>query len=88
MADFVEYVYGSAETTTWGAIRASDGHPEPYKEFWVEIGNEPIVYSAVQTCLNFTGVVWDVSYPSPTRHQHLTNQRHIVFLRRHRTLTH
>jgi alpha-L-arabinofuranosidase len=41
MADFVEYCYGSAETTTWGAVRASDrGRPEPYKEFWVEIGNE------------------------------------------------
>ena len=41
MADFVEYCYGSAETTTWGAVRASDrGRPEPYKTFWVEIGNE------------------------------------------------
>ena len=40
MADFVEYVYGDAATTTWGGMRATDGHPQPYKPFWVEIGNE------------------------------------------------
>ena len=27
-------------TTEWGAIRVGDGHAAPYKEFWVEIGNE------------------------------------------------
>ena len=39
------------------------------RERWIEIGNEPLVYSAAQTCLNFTGVVWDVSYPSGMRHR-------------------
>jgi len=39
MADLVEYAYGSVNTS-WGKIRAMDGHPQPYKPFWVEIGNE------------------------------------------------
>jgi hypothetical protein len=29
MADLVEYCHGNA-STTWGAIRIADGHPEPY----------------------------------------------------------
>ncbi|MGD0516022.1 MAG: alpha-L-arabinofuranosidase C-terminal domain-containing protein [Thermoguttaceae bacterium] len=36
----VEYVTGDAATTTWGAQRAKDGHPEPFKLRYVEIGNE------------------------------------------------
>eukprot|EP01051_Picozoa_sp_SAG22_P001423 SAG22_NODE_56_length_23716_cov_11.146759_2_plen_100_part_00 len=37
MADLVEYAYGDQASTSWGAIRAADGHPEPYKPFWVEV---------------------------------------------------
>ena len=38
--DWMEYCNGDAETTTWGALRAANGHPEPYYvEFW-EIDNE------------------------------------------------
>ena len=37
MSDFVEYVYGDSASTSWGAIRAADGHPKPYKPFWVEV---------------------------------------------------
>lgn len=33
-ADFVEYCYGAAESTTWGSVRKNDGHAEPYKKFW------------------------------------------------------
>ncbi|HEY1661674.1 MAG TPA: alpha-L-arabinofuranosidase C-terminal domain-containing protein [Verrucomicrobiae bacterium] len=38
--DEVEYVTGDAKTTKWGAERAQDGHPEPFKLHYVEIGNE------------------------------------------------
>ncbi|KAA6458198.1 alpha-N-arabinofuranosidase [Acidobacteria bacterium AB60] len=37
--DEIEYVTGSADTK-WGAERAKDGHPEPFKLTYVEIGNE------------------------------------------------
>ena len=35
----IEYVIGDTNTT-WGARRARDGHPEPFKMSYVEIGNE------------------------------------------------
>jgi alpha-L-arabinofuranosidase len=37
--DEIEYVTGDA-TTTWGARRAKDGHPAPFKLDYVEVGNE------------------------------------------------
>jgi alpha-L-arabinofuranosidase len=37
--DELEYVVGGADTK-WGAIRAQNGHPEPFKLTYVEIGNE------------------------------------------------
>src|SRR5687767_6636209 len=37
--DEIEYITGST-STTWGARRARDGHPQPYKLRFVEIGNE------------------------------------------------
>ena len=37
--DEIEYVIGDA-STYWGAKRAADGHPEPFKLKYVEIGNE------------------------------------------------
>ncbi len=37
--DELEYVTGST-STKWGAERAKDGHPEPFKLQYVEIGNE------------------------------------------------
>lgn len=39
MADFVEYANGPA-TSVWGARRAADGHPEPYRLKHLELGNE------------------------------------------------
>ena len=39
-ADEVEYLNGSANTY-WGAIRAKNGHPEPYHIKYWNIGNEP-----------------------------------------------
>jgi alpha-N-arabinofuranosidase len=35
----IEYVTGTA-TTRWGARRAQDGHPAPFKLTYVEVGNE------------------------------------------------
>jgi alpha-N-arabinofuranosidase len=37
--DEIEYVTGDV-STKWGAKRAKDGHPAPFKLDWVEIGNE------------------------------------------------
>jgi alpha-N-arabinofuranosidase len=37
--DEIEYVTGSVDTK-WGAIRAQNGHPQPFKLTYVEIGNE------------------------------------------------
>jgi len=37
--DEIEYVTGDVNTK-WGAQRAKDGHPEPFKLTYVEIGNE------------------------------------------------
>ncbi len=37
--DEIEYITGDT-STTWGAHRARDGHPEPFKLTYVEIGNE------------------------------------------------
>jgi len=37
--DEIEYLSGSTDTK-WGGQRAKDGHPEPFKLTYVEIGNE------------------------------------------------
>ena len=37
--DLIQYANG-ATNTTWGALRASNGHPEPYNLQYMEIGNE------------------------------------------------
>lgn len=37
--DEIEYATGST-STKWGAIRAKDGHPEPFKLNYIEVGNE------------------------------------------------
>lgn len=37
--DEIEYVTGGTDTK-WGAVRARDGHPAPFKLTYVEIGNE------------------------------------------------
>ena len=42
MADFVEYVNGPADSE-WGARRAADGHPAPFKLKYLQLGNEEAV---------------------------------------------
>ena len=37
--DEIEYVTGGPETK-WGAIRVENGHPQPFKLTYVEVGNE------------------------------------------------
>lgn len=39
-ADLVEYCWGSSTTTKMGKQRAVDGHAEPYKVSFFELGNE------------------------------------------------
>lgn len=36
----IEYLIGDPNTTKWGARRAQDGHPKPFKMQYVEVGNE------------------------------------------------
>ena len=38
-ADWVEYLNGNT-STTWGALRASRGHPKPYNVRYFYLGNE------------------------------------------------
>ena len=54
--DEIEYVIGDTNTT-WGARRAKDGHPAPFKLHYVEIGNEDCVRQSAATTAatrNFT----------------------------------
>jgi hypothetical protein len=39
MADFVEYATGPADSV-WGRRRVADGHPQPYRLRYIELGNE------------------------------------------------
>lgn len=46
--DAIEYCNGDAQTTTYGRLRAKNGHPEPFNLRLLEIGNE-----------NYNFVSWD-----------------------------
>lgn len=39
LRDFIEYANGDADTT-WGGRRAANGHPEPFRLRYIQIGNE------------------------------------------------
>jgi alpha-L-arabinofuranosidase len=43
-ADMIEYLNGEV-TTIWGAKRAENGHPKPYKVKYIEIGNEEVLFN-------------------------------------------
>ncbi len=45
MADFIAYANAPADTP-WGRKRAADGHPEPYRLKYLELGNEEAVNDA------------------------------------------
>lgn len=38
--DLIEYANGDATTTYWGALRAANGHPEPFDLKYIGLGNE------------------------------------------------
>jgi alpha-N-arabinofuranosidase len=46
--DEIEYILGDV-TTTWGARRAKDGHPAPFKLTYVEIGNEDFLNNGTRS---------------------------------------
>ncbi len=48
-ADWVEYCNGPVDTR-WGALRAKNGHPEPYNVKYWEIGNESYGPDPVGSC--------------------------------------
>merc|ERR1712178_382901 len=60
MADWVEYLHGSVNTT-WGRLRELDGHPAPFKPFCTEIGNEQGLNDA------FIQNVADISHAMTTK---------------------
>jgi len=41
-ADLVEYLFGDS-STTWGAQRIADGHPQVYNATWFELGERAAV---------------------------------------------
>lgn len=43
IADMVEYLNGPV-TSTWGRLRAKNGHPEPYNVKYIGIGNEEVLF--------------------------------------------
>ena len=50
MLHFVEYALAASNgSSTWGALRAQDGHVEPYKVSHVQLGNEQHVDELVGT---------------------------------------
>jgi len=47
--DEIEYVTGDPVTSEWGKKRAADGHKEPFKLRFVEVGNEDNLNGGTQT---------------------------------------
>ena len=49
---WLEYCNGPA-TSTWGAVRAANGHPEPYNVKYWEMGNEIFLTRSASVYVNF-----------------------------------
>ncbi|MGC8552425.1 MAG: alpha-L-arabinofuranosidase C-terminal domain-containing protein [Phycisphaerae bacterium] len=49
----IQYVTGSVNTR-WGAVRAKDGHPKPFKLNYVEIGNEDFFDNSGSYAMRFS----------------------------------
>ncbi len=57
--DFVEYVNGPV-TSTWGAVRATDGHPKPYGLKYIQVDNERnISRGYVEAMKKFALAAWE-----------------------------
>lgn len=58
--DFVEYVNGPV-TSTWGALRAQHGHPEPYNLKYIQVDNERTISNGYVECMKkFALAAWEV----------------------------
>ena len=42
LEDLIEYAFGNATETKWGAMRKKDGRENPYRPFLIEVGNENV----------------------------------------------
>ncbi len=57
--DFVEYVNGPV-TSTWGALRAQHGHPEPYNLKYIQVDNERGISTGYVECMKkFALAAWE-----------------------------
>jgi len=73
----IEYANGAA-TTTWGAIRAANGHPEPFHMKYVQIGNENLqkpfhenyvkMYNAIKGKYPGIQVIWGGDWCGTNQH--------------------
>lgn len=63
--DAIEYAIGDAKTTKWGALRAENGHPEPFPLKYVEVGNENVFWRYAQNYNRFHKAI-KAAYPQIT----------------------
>ncbi len=84
--DCIEYANGPV-TSKWGAVRAANGHPEPFNLEYLEIGNEnggkayyeryALIHDAVQKKYPNIKIVSDVWYgPVKGRPQHIRDEHY------------
>ncbi len=53
VADMIDYFNGDT-STEWGAKRVKDGHPEPYKIKYIELGNEECIIDPYKENYEYT----------------------------------
>ncbi len=57
--DFVAYCNGPV-TSTWGALRAADGHPKPYNLKYIQVDNERGISRGYVECMKkFAQAAWE-----------------------------
>ncbi len=57
--DFVEYVNGPI-SSKWGALRAADGHPQPYNLKYIQVDNERGISRGYVECMKkFAKAAWE-----------------------------
>jgi len=77
MAELIEYCYGNA-STPFGRLRIADGHPEPYRVRFLELGNEqyntifPQQVAAMEARARALGVGGTMYYISPSNGDYFT----------------
>lgn len=58
--DFVEYVNGPV-SSKWGALRAADGHPQPYNLKYIQVDNERGISRGYVECMKkFAKAAWEI----------------------------